>query len=152
MLLTLPLTLIFACAEQPSSTPAVGETGLADVVAVEADGSDGALTMSVSILSPDTGCDRYADWWEVLSPSGTLHFRRILNHSHPDEQPFARSGSPVPVSGSEEIIVRAHLSPDGYGGAAMQGSIEGGFASVVLAADFAASVEDDAPQPEGCAF
>jgi len=146
-------TLLLACASSssPASDDPTETIERADVIAVAVDGRDGDWTFSVTISSPDTGCEQYADWWEVLSPEGALIFRRILNHSHPDEQPFTRSGSPVPVGG-EEVIVRAHLSPGGYGGAAMQGSAAAGFAVMELAVDFATAVEDEAPQPEGCAF
>ncbi|MFT5683017.1 MAG: hypothetical protein ACI8RZ_003944 [Myxococcota bacterium] len=145
------LLMLIACSETPSESPS-GTATLVDVTAVTATGDDGDWTFSVTLLSPDTGCEQYADWWEVLSPEGELLFRRILNHSHPDEQPFTRSGSPVPVAETDPVIVRAHLSPGGFGGVAMEGSVAAGFSPVDLAADFAASVEDADPQPDGCAF
>ncbi len=144
------LLMLLACSETPTQT----ESGavLADVTAVVTSGSDGDWTFSVTILSPDTGCEQYADWWEVLSPEGSLLFRRILNHSHSDEQPFTRSGSPVPIAEDAPVIVRAHLSPGGFGGAAMEGSVRDGFISAELAEGFAVSVEGAEPQPDGCAF
>lgn len=124
----------------------------ADVVSVSASGSPQSYDFLVGVLSPETGCDRYADWWEVLSEDGALLYRRILAHSHPDEQPFERAGGPVPVDAETIVWVRAHLAPGGYGGAAMRGSVAGGFSTATLDASFAAALESSAPQPEPCAF
>jgi len=125
---------------------------LADVQAVAASGDAGAYDFAVTLRSPDAGCDSYADWWEVLSEDGALLYRRVLNHSHTDEQPFTRSGGPVPASAEQVVIVRGHMSPGGYGGAAMRGSPAGGFSASAVAADFAAGVEAEAPLPKGCAY
>ncbi len=152
------LSLLIAC--KPSSSTAAGGTadaagggGLADVTAVSTSGSEEEWSFSVTISSPDIGCDGYADWWEVLDAAGALQYRRILNHSHTDEQPFTRSGSPVPVGADEEVVVRAHMSPGGYGGMAMRGSVSGGFVEAAdITAGFAAAAEDAEPQPSGCAF
>lgn len=124
---------------------------LADVVEVSVTGGDDSSTFSVSILSPDTGCGQYADWWEVLSLDGALVSRRVLGHSHVDEQPFTRSGS-VEVDPDQELWVRAHLNPGGYGGQAMRGSVAGGFVAAELDASFAAEVASEQPLPDGCAF
>ena len=51
----------------------------------------------------------------MLSLEGALLYRRILAHSHVDEQPFVRSGGPVPVGASDIVIVRGHMNPGGYG-------------------------------------
>jgi hypothetical protein len=64
------------------------------VVAVEVTGEPGARAFTVTVRSPDTGCERYADLWEVVSTDGDLRYRRVLAHSHVDEQPFTRSGGP----------------------------------------------------------
>lgn len=124
----------------------------ADVVDVSARGEPGHYTFEVTVKSPDTGCDQYADWWEVLSTEGELLHRRILAHSHVDEQPFARSGGPVAIDTDETVIVRAHMNTTGYGGQAMRGSVDEGFRPVELPDDFAVDVEDQEPQPSGCAF
>ena len=58
---------------------------LANIVSVDVSAS---FVFSVGIASPDTGCDQYANWWEVVTPGGTLLYRRILAHSHITEQPF----------------------------------------------------------------
>jgi len=124
------------------------ETALADVIAVSVSGSDVAAT----IQSIETGCDQYADWWEVLTPEGALVYRRVLNHSHPDEQPFTRSGGPVEAEADAPLLVRAHMHPGGYGGAAVQGSLGGNWTAVSLAPDFAADLAQVDPLPDGCAF
>lgn len=125
---------------------------LADVVGVSVTGDAGAYTFSVTVRSPDAGCDRYADYWEVLGEDGALVYRRILAHSHVDEQPFSRSGGPVAVAADQEIIVRAHMNPGGYGGQAYRGSVEEGFAATELEPGFAPGVGDMPPQPTDCAF
>ena len=110
----------------------------------------------MTVSSPDTGCDQYANWWEVLDESGNLLYRRILFHSHVDEQPFTRSGGPVAIDADTIVLVRAHMHlPDesyGYGGATMKGSPVSGFEQVPLPADFASKLEQTPPLPDGCAF
>jgi len=115
-----------------STPPPTGDG--ADVVEVSATGGPSEWTVSVTVRSPDTGCEQYADWWELVTPSGELVARRILNHSHVDEQPFTRaSEGPISVEGDAELVVRAHLHvdgadpEDGYGGEALQGTLAGGF-------------------------
>jgi len=137
----------------PAWAPAAhAATPTANVVAVEASGRPGAYEFSVRIASPDRGCQQYANWWEVLSEKGELLYRRILWHSHSDEQPFERSGGPVKVTTSQVVWVRAHMHPGGYGGAVFRGSVQGGFHQAVPLAGFAAGVEGLAPQADSCAF
>ncbi len=125
----------------------------ADVTAVTASGAAGDYSLSVTIASPDTGCNQYADWWEAISPDGNLLYRRILAHSHVDEQPFTRSGGPLSVQPDDEFLVRAHMSNGSYGGRVMRGSVSAGFVvATELAADFAAGLATAAPLPNGCAF
>ncbi|NJL97889.1 MAG: hypothetical protein HC924_03185 [Synechococcaceae cyanobacterium SM2_3_2] len=124
----------------------------AEVIAVEISGDPLAYQFAVTIESPDTGCDQYANWWEVLTPEGELLYRRILFHSHVDEQPFTRSGGAVALSPEQEVIVRAHLDPDGYGTQAMQGTVAEGFETVELPLDFAVDLASQDPVHPGCAF
>jgi len=125
----------------------------ADVIAVEVAGSPGAYEFRVTVRSPDQGCSRYASWWEVLRADGSLVYRRILNHSHRDEQPFTRAGGPVAVSADETLVVRAHLHPDGYGGQLLRGSAGRGFEPWRDApADFASGLASAPPQPERCLY
>ena len=124
----------------------------ADVVQIDVEGEPGGYTATVTVASADTGCDAYADWWEVLSADGALLYRRTLAHSHVGEQPFLRSGGPIAVDAEHEIVVRAHMSTTGYGGIALRGSVRGGFSPDRLVDDFAADVERVDPQPPPCAF
>ena len=128
-------------------------TGEADVLNVVVTGTAGDYTFAVTIRSPDTGCEQYADWWEVLGTDGTLLYRRILVHSHPDEQPFTRTGGPVEIERDTQVIVRAHMNSTGYGGMAMSGTPGGRFTEdPSITETFAPEVEEMEPQPDGCAF
>jgi len=128
------------------------DTLVANIISVQVAGSPNAYTFSVGIQSPDTGCGQYADWWEVLLESGNLLYRRILTHSHVNEQPFVRSGGPVQIEANTVIYIRAHMHPDGYGGAVYKGSVQNGFEEATVNTDFALGVETEAPLPDGCAF
>jgi hypothetical protein len=124
----------------------------ANIISVQMSGNTGAYQFSVGIVSPDTGCKQYADWWEVVSVDGRLLYRRILSHSHVSEQPFVRSGGPVAVAPDTVVWVRAHMHPDGYGGDAFKGSVTHGFKKEVPGQGFGAELETSPPQPDGCAF
>jgi hypothetical protein len=124
----------------------------ADVTKVAVVGSAGSYLFQVTVESPDTGCERYADWWEVLTPEGELVYRRVLAHSHPKEQPFTRTGGPVFIDADREVIVRAHLHPGGYGGAALRGTPGSGFRATSVPGNFAAGLARTQPLPKGCAF
>ena len=86
-------------------------TNLPEITAVTSSGEPGNYNFSVTVGSPDTGCNSYADWWEVVSADGSLLYRRILNHSHVDEQPFTRSGGPVNITATENVICLLYTSP-----------------------------------------
>ena len=133
---------------EPEETPA---GSVANIVSASTSGSPGSYQFTVGVKSPDTGCEQYANWWEVIRPDGTLLYRRILTHSHITEQPFVRSGGPVDIQESDEVIVRAHMHPDGYGGMVYRGSVSGGFREATLGADFAADLKNSDPLPTGCA-
>jgi hypothetical protein len=128
------------------STPA------ADVIGVQVSGAPGAYQFNVTIRSPDTGCQQYADWWEVVSEDGRLLYRRVLLHSHVDEQPFTRSGGPVSMQADTVVWVRAHMNTGGYGGAAFKGSVKAGFKPTEPLPSFAAGLAKQPPLPEGCDF
>ena len=125
---------------------------LAQITEVAVSGSPNNYTFNVTIASPDTGCDQYADWWEVISPEGALHYRRVLLHSHVNEQPFARTGGPVAIEADTEVYIRAHMNNLGYGVQIFKGSVSGGFIQDSLAADFAIELATTEPLPDGCAF
>lgn len=145
-----------ACAPSDGTepTPSGGEPR-ADVVNVAASGDAGAYTLGVTLRSDETGCDQYADWWEVLTPEGGLVYRRILDHSHPDEQPFTRTGGPVAVDAATEVVVRGHLHREGhpgYDGALLRGSVGGAFSAWSPPEGWASDLADADPQPEACLF
>lgn len=124
----------------------------ADVIAVQTSGQAGAYQFSVAVRSPDLGCKQYADWWEVVSEDGKLLYRRVLLHSHVDEQPFARSGGPVPIQPDTVVWVRAHMNTSSYGGVALKGSVKTGFKPAVPETGFATGLAKQAPLPDGCDF
>lgn len=154
IVLLLPLHLHCAStdpAEEPEQESESPDANIADIVSVSASGQAEEYQFSVGIRSPDTGCDQYANWWEVIDTQGNLLYRRILAHSHVSEQPFVRSGGPVAIQAETEVIVRAHMHPDGYGGAIFRGSVSGGFEEATLSKDFAADLATTDPLPSSCA-
>jgi hypothetical protein len=98
--------------------PASALAGKADVVGVKVTHErPGAYNFDVTIMSDDTGWDKYADKWEVLAPDGQVLGTRELLHPHETEQPFTRSLSGVEVpAGINTVRVRAHDKIEGYGG------------------------------------
>jgi hypothetical protein len=123
----------------------------ADVLRVAAKARPGGYELAVTVKSPDRDCDQYANWWEVVSLDGRLLFRRVLMHSHPEEQPFVRPGGPVRISAEETVVVRAHFHPTGYGGAALRGSVAKGFeAWPEIPPGFAADLSREKPLPTEC--
>ncbi len=147
-----PLPASTSTAPPISAERAPDTTGAATALAVSASGAPGAYTFSVTVGSPDAGCQRFADWWEVLSEDGELLYRRILLHSHVDEQPFTRSGGPVPIDPAETVLVRAHMSTGGYGLAVMRGSVQSGFEATEASPGFAVELASEPPLPQDCAF
>jgi hypothetical protein len=127
-------------------------THFANVLSVQVTGNPGKYRFEVKVDSPDTGCEQFADWWEVINGDGQLLYRRILLHSHVDEQPFVRSGGPVEISPDEVVFVRAHMNTTGYGGQVMKGAVQAGFEPVEVEAGFGSDPERIPPQPEDCAF
>jgi len=124
----------------------------AKVSKVSTTGEPNNYTFAVTVSSPDTGCDRYADWWEVTTPDGELLYRRVLLHSHVDEQPFTRTGGTVVIQPQQEVIVRVHMNPDGYSPNAQKGTVKDGFWDSTLPNDFASSLASVEPLPKNCAF
>lgn len=162
------MLLLFGCAAQPiteassetsseafsqtnAEAPAIESEAAVTAVAVSGEADDG-YTFAVTIKSPDTGCSQYANWWEVVTEEGELLYRRVLAHSHVEEQPFTRSGGPVVAQANDRLVVRSHTDPTGYSAQAMQGTISEGFEPVILPPDFALELAEAEPQPSGCAF
>ncbi|WP_051394651.1 hypothetical protein [Leptolyngbya sp. Heron Island J] len=142
-----------AASEPNASAPiAANELPVADIVSVAVTGEANSYTFAVTISSADTGCEQYADWWEVVDvQTGELLYRRILVHSHVDEQPFTRSGGPVAVAPEQQVVIRGHMGgiQSRYGGQVLQGSVETGFSP---AEDSLPGLETVEPLPEGCTF
>ena len=76
--------LLTACAEpeRPATSPLADHelpvaATFADVVAAEVSGDAGAYTFAVTVSSSDSGCDQFADWWEVTTEAGDLLYRRV---------------------------------------------------------------------------
>lgn len=134
------------------ATPTEPSSNQADVVAVEVTGDPSDYRFSVTLRSDDTGCDQYANWWEVVSEDGALLYRRILAHSHVQEQPFTRSGGPVPIQPDQIVWIRGHHDPGGYAGAVFTGSVAEGFREAAPATGFGPGLETTQPLPDGCAF
>lgn len=150
-------TILSACdTDQPAVTSEVVTTisneQMASIVSVTTSGTVSNYTFSVGIASPDTGCNQYADWWEVVTEDGILLYRRILAHSHVNEQPFVRSGGSVAITDDQIVIIRAHMNTSGYGTIAFLGSVNEGFTETTLDVDFAQSLATAVPLPDGCAF
>ena len=124
----------------------------AAITAVTCTGQANNYTLNVTIKSPDTGCDQYADWWEVFTEDGDLIYRRILGHSHVDEQPFTRSGGVVNVGPDDFIYVRGHMNNLGYGSLVFSGTLRNDLMADTLATDFAIELETTEPLPTTCAF
>ena len=149
---TVPSPSTPTAAAPPTPTLVLMSLGLGDVIGVSVSGTPGDYSLSVTVDSIETGCDSYIDWWEVVSEEGELIYRRVLLHSHVDEQPFIRSGGPVDIRPDETVIIRAHLSDKGYGGGSWMGTVAGGFAPTLPDPEFAANLETQEPLPTNCAF
>lgn len=138
---------------------AIGHDNFAEVVSVTVSGAERSYTIAANVLSPDVGCSQYADWWEIISESGELIHRRILRHSHVDEQPFSRaSEQPVDIFNDQVVIIRAHLNAHalsdngGYSTKTYKGSVSNGFTAFETEQNFAPELANQATLPESCLF
>ncbi|PHS64681.1 MAG: hypothetical protein COB12_07980 [Flavobacterium sp.] len=128
-------------------------TEQAEVVSISVSGNENSYNFSVGILSPDTGCEQYANWWEIISEDGSeLIYRRILGHSHVNEQPFVRSGGLVEISANQTVIIRAHMNTSSFGIKVYKGTVASDFSAFTLDDNFAINLELQDPLPTGCAF
>ncbi|MGI9648811.1 MAG: hypothetical protein ACR2OI_09855 [Acidimicrobiia bacterium] len=115
------LLLVAACGggeEAESALPGAPAPLCADVVEVEVTAETaGTYRFDVTVRSPDTGWEKYADAWEVRSLDGTVLATRVLAHPHVDEQPFTRSlGGVVIPAGVTEVEVAARDLVEGFCG------------------------------------
>jgi len=125
-------TLLAGCAGSSTTTQAAtppgGEvvsadaTGCADVIDVAVTSEEpGVYRFDVTLRSPDTGWDKYADQWEVRAPDGTVLGERLLTHPHVEEQPFTRSQSGIRIpDGLRSVTVAARDSVEGFCGRGFQ--------------------------------
>jgi len=155
ILYILPIAIYLgACSEKNTLDLAdiTTDSEKAAIVSVSTTGLESSYSFSVGISSKETGCNQYANWWEVITEDGDLLYRRILGHSHVNEQPFVRSGGPVDISANQTVIIRAHMNSSGYGTDVFKGSVADGFVKTTLADDFANELANQAPLPGNCAF
>lgn len=147
--------LLFSCSnttDDIDDLSASSGNNKAKIVSVTTSGNENKYNFNVEISSPDKGCSQYANWWEVTTESGDLIYRRILGHSHVNEQPFVRSGGSVKINKDQIVIIRLHMNNTGYSINAFKGSVSQGFKSFKTTNDFAIALENQSPQPTGCAF
>ena len=103
------------------AAPSAALAGEADVVGAEAaQESDGSWRFRVTVRHDDEGWDHYADRWQVETPEGRVLGTRVLLHPHENEQPFTRAlGGVIIPEDVDEVVIRAHDSVHGDGGATM---------------------------------
>ncbi|MEL6718184.1 MAG: hypothetical protein AAFP82_05665 [Bacteroidota bacterium] len=143
---------LVSCVRTIDSDPPAEEIELAKVLSVSVSGDENAYRFNVEVESPDLGCNQYADWWEVITEDGELVYRRILAHSHVNEQPFKRSGGSIQITAEQVVFIRAHMNNLGYGKEIVRGSVTTGFERSLLVTDFAKALEMEEPLPKDCAF
>jgi hypothetical protein len=148
------LLFITACNAGDNQSEESLNSGIAkaNITKVAIEGAEFNYTFSVTVQSDETGCGQYADWWEVLKQDGTLVYRRILAHSHPNDQPFTRSGGLVKANQNELLYVRAHMNKFGYVGDVYKGSVAEGFVKDENVPTFPSDLDAQNPLPDGCAF
>jgi len=97
--------------------PAAAFAAKADVVKVEVVEERGdQWTFVVTVRHADEDPDHWADWWIVRTPDGRELGRRVLLHSHVDEQPFTRDERIHLPRTVTVVVVEAHDKVHGYGG------------------------------------
>ncbi len=122
------------------------------VTKVSVSGEEGDYTFSVEIKSPDLGCEQYANWWEVISEDKKLIYRRILGHSHVNEQPFVRSGGAIEITKDQIVYIRVHMNTNGYSEYTLKGNVSQGFEQYIVETGFASDLALIDPLPGECAF
>jgi len=161
--------LLISCSNSSIKDTSINTTAsnkkTAKIVSVSSTGNENNYSFNVAIASPDKGCNQYANWWEVISEDGTLIYRRILGHSHVDEQPFVRSGGKINIKKDQVVIIRVinikkdqvviirvHMNNLGYSTSAFKGTVNLGFSAFEVKSNFASNLANQKPLPTGCAF
>lgn len=153
LILILLSILTTSCEEETKNDTTADQNAVyADVTKVGTSGSGNNYSFAVTISSPDKGCEQYADWWEIVSESGELLYRRILLHGHVSEQPFTRSGGSVNIADDQTVWIRAHMNNSGYGGQSLRGSVKDGFDVDAFPENLGIGLDQVDPLPSGCNF
>jgi hypothetical protein len=98
-------------------TPGHVTAGEADVVFVEAVQEDAEMwSFGVTVRHDDRDPHHWADWWRVTTPDGRELGRRVLLHSHVDEQPFTRDARVRIPRDIRIVVVEAHDKVHGLSG------------------------------------
>ncbi len=91
--------------------------GPADVLHVDVTQETGdRWRFAVTVQHADRDPDHWADWWRVRTPDGRELGRRVLLHSHVDEQPFIRDEIVRVPANVRLVVVEAHDKIHGLGG------------------------------------
>lgn len=123
VLATLAVTVALGCGsahtvETAGSGAATVTQRYPDVVDVEVSWHPGGYTFAVTISSPYDSPQRHADAFRVRSPDGdTVYGVRELRHPHGGDAPFTRSLTGVNLPAGATVVVEAHDSRNGWGGA-----------------------------------
>ena len=129
--------------------------------------------IKVQINSPNESCELRADWWEVLTPEGTLIKRHLIDPVYIDKRDFESEVESVDIDTDQTVLIRAHFSGQyysekdllvddrlrdsvvggtrnrsGYTDQALKGSISDGFKVVRLSENFAKNLEKEDPLPQ----
>lgn len=70
----------------------------------------------MTVRHEDKGPAHWADWWRVRTPDGRELGRRVLLHSHEDEQPFTREAQIRIPPDVKIVVVEAHDKLHGLDG------------------------------------
>lgn len=111
-----------------TATASSGDTavGCASVIDGSIEADSGTYRISATVLSSDTGWEKYADAWEVRAPDGTVLGTRILAHPHVDEQPFTRSLAGVEIPASVTTVeLAARDLVEGFCGSTFELAVPG---------------------------
>lgn len=100
------------------------QAGEADVVnAIISTKGDGVFRIDVTVKHDDAGWEHFANRWDVLDLDGNILGSRVLAHPHDNEQPFTRSLTVKLPKGISVVMIRAHDSVHGLGGATVEVTI-----------------------------
>ena len=112
--------LLAACGSAAEESAVVVNVSCADVIDATIELGSAGYNFDVTVLSADTGWDKYADAWVIRGPDGEVFGERVLAHPHENEQPFTRSLSDVAIPGEvDEVTIAARDSVLGFCGSVL---------------------------------